>query len=278
MSRRWFQFSLRGFLVALTVFAVWLGWQVDRARQQREAIKAIAKGKGKTFYEWELDPVYAEPINGKVPECPIPEWLCRCVGDDLLFRVARIEFGIAPATCDITVLEQLDTNRLLSLSLPYPISSSTLASLPAMANLKSIDLGPSEINEEKRPFVYFVTFCSLSVPSHARLPIRSRGNLSPLRGMRLTYLICYGSQVTDLSPLNNRWARFIPRGRNLLCDPNFDQAVHLPNGFDPLQVRMRRERQPLELHARQWRKIVSTVTRGQNPERQRRCAARLRSK
>lgn len=39
--RRWFQFSLRFFLVALTVLAFWLGVVVTRAREQREAVKAI---------------------------------------------------------------------------------------------------------------------------------------------------------------------------------------------------------------------------------------------
>lgn len=41
MSRRWFQFSLRAFLIAVTVFAVCCGWTVDRVRRRREAIRAI---------------------------------------------------------------------------------------------------------------------------------------------------------------------------------------------------------------------------------------------
>lgn len=41
VRRRWFQFSLRGFLVAVTAFAVWFGWKVERARRNREAIEAI---------------------------------------------------------------------------------------------------------------------------------------------------------------------------------------------------------------------------------------------
>ena len=40
MKRR-FQFSLRALLIAMTVFAVWLGWKVERGRRNLEAIKAI---------------------------------------------------------------------------------------------------------------------------------------------------------------------------------------------------------------------------------------------
>jgi hypothetical protein len=41
VRRRWFQFSLRGFLIAVTVFAGWLGWKIDRVRRHREAIRAV---------------------------------------------------------------------------------------------------------------------------------------------------------------------------------------------------------------------------------------------
>ena len=38
--RRWFRFSLRGLLVALTVVAVWLGWNVHVVRQRKAALAA----------------------------------------------------------------------------------------------------------------------------------------------------------------------------------------------------------------------------------------------
>ncbi|HET6879270.1 MAG TPA: hypothetical protein VFI31_03910 [Pirellulales bacterium] len=53
--RRWFQFSLRGFLIVLTGFAVWLGWKVERARKQAEAVKAIESVGGVVQYDWQGD-------------------------------------------------------------------------------------------------------------------------------------------------------------------------------------------------------------------------------
>jgi hypothetical protein len=42
MSR--FQFSLRGLLLALTIFGFWLGWRVDLANKQKEAVKELGSG------------------------------------------------------------------------------------------------------------------------------------------------------------------------------------------------------------------------------------------
>jgi hypothetical protein len=39
--RRYLTFSLRTLFVLTTAFAIWLGVVVNRAREQREAIKAI---------------------------------------------------------------------------------------------------------------------------------------------------------------------------------------------------------------------------------------------
>ena len=44
-KRRWLQFSLRTLMVVMVVFGTGLGWfahEVHQARQQREALKAIA--------------------------------------------------------------------------------------------------------------------------------------------------------------------------------------------------------------------------------------------
>lgn len=52
-SRRYLTFSLRAFFVLLTAFAIWLGVVVNRAREQREAVKAIEALGGNVRYDWE---------------------------------------------------------------------------------------------------------------------------------------------------------------------------------------------------------------------------------
>lgn len=52
-GRRRLQFSLRTFLIILTVLAVWLGNAVNRAREQREVVKAIEALGGTVQYNWQ---------------------------------------------------------------------------------------------------------------------------------------------------------------------------------------------------------------------------------
>ena len=49
--RRWFQFSLRGFMVMLTIGCLWLGWRVERAHKRARAIDAIVRAGGDVVYD-----------------------------------------------------------------------------------------------------------------------------------------------------------------------------------------------------------------------------------
>ncbi|HUY89571.1 MAG TPA: hypothetical protein VMV10_12625 [Pirellulales bacterium] len=51
--RRWLQFSLRGLLALLTVFAIWLGFIVNRIREQREALETIEAMGADVRYEYD---------------------------------------------------------------------------------------------------------------------------------------------------------------------------------------------------------------------------------
>ena len=55
--RRWFQFSLRGFLVVLTIGCLWLGWKVERAQSQREAVAKIESVGAIVYYGDSTAPV-----------------------------------------------------------------------------------------------------------------------------------------------------------------------------------------------------------------------------
>jgi hypothetical protein len=48
--RRWLRFSLRGFLVVLTIGCLWLGWKVEKARRRGRAIDAVIAAGGKAIY------------------------------------------------------------------------------------------------------------------------------------------------------------------------------------------------------------------------------------
>ena len=92
---RWFQYSLRSFLVLLTALAVWLGIVVNRAREQREAVKAIEALGGAVAYDWQQDiPPGTFPFYSPVAsQPPGPAWLRRIVGDDFFQNASQVNFG-----------------------------------------------------------------------------------------------------------------------------------------------------------------------------------------
>jgi predicted xylose isomerase-like sugar epimerase len=51
-KRRWFRFSLRMLLLVVTVLCVWLGFNVNAARRQKEAVQAIRLAGGSVWFEY----------------------------------------------------------------------------------------------------------------------------------------------------------------------------------------------------------------------------------
>ena len=93
-ARRWFQYSLRSFLILLTALAVWLGVVVNRAREQREAVKAIEALGGHIIYDWSIvewhdGGTYTMDIARKPPA---PVWLRRIIGDDFFQDAVVVHF------------------------------------------------------------------------------------------------------------------------------------------------------------------------------------------
>jgi hypothetical protein len=52
-SRRWLQFSLRGFLVMVTIGCLWLGRKAEQAHKQAAAIRAIEALGAVVQYDWQ---------------------------------------------------------------------------------------------------------------------------------------------------------------------------------------------------------------------------------
>ena len=75
--RRYLTFSLRTVFILLTGSAVWLGVVVNRAREQREAVKAIEALGGLVFYDWEFVSLSRR----------------RNIGDDLFHDVQLVIYG-----------------------------------------------------------------------------------------------------------------------------------------------------------------------------------------
>ena len=159
-KRRWFRFSLRTLFVLVTAFCVWLGWEVNAARRQKEAVEAIVKAGGTIGYDFQIRPA-AIPANllGKsqssianelgffrkydidqnaIPSAPA--WLRDHIGSDFFRNVASVSFPRASAVKPMTDIEHL-------------------AKLPA---LKQFYLVGGYPNKEEYPKIQSVDFTALA--------------------------------------------------------------------------------------------------------------------
>ena len=89
---RWKTISLRGLLLLILAIALWLGWIVQKARQQREAVAALQKFGGFVHYDWEFVdgpvkvprgnslwmPSWGKLTPGRKPWAP--DWMRRALG------------------------------------------------------------------------------------------------------------------------------------------------------------------------------------------------------
>ncbi len=84
-KRRWLRFSLRTFLVVVTLVCVWLGWKINSARKQKQAVEAIQAIGGTALYDFEVDSD-GEPIQPN----PEPSWLAKWIGKDYVHNVVCV--------------------------------------------------------------------------------------------------------------------------------------------------------------------------------------------
>lgn len=112
-KRRWLQFSLRTFLVLLTVFGVWLGLHVRSARKQKESVEAIRRLGGWYYYDFQK----YDSATGKADlqaKSWAPSWLLTYLGDDFFHDVVMVNMVYNEDTG-----KRLDNQRVKDEVLPY---------------------------------------------------------------------------------------------------------------------------------------------------------------
>ena len=143
-NRRWFQYSLRSFLVLVTALAVWLGVVVNRAREQREAVKAIEALGGVVLYDWMLvegsQELELRPFDKQRPSGP--EQLRSLLGNDFF---QHVECGQLPRNDEDALKSIPEFQRLWGLKsvvIPPAISAATsdktMAGLPHCRIIKAL--------------------------------------------------------------------------------------------------------------------------------------------
>lgn len=139
LRRRWFQFSLRGFLIVVAIGCVLLVWQVEPALRQREAVQAIRAKGGQFVYivdKADATYTYEEQWISFDYEIKEPKWppiglkLNRMVSSDDLRMIAR-----------------LDSLQMIDMS-DATFSGDDLSELRHLSNLRDLVLPIGRFSEE----------------------------------------------------------------------------------------------------------------------------------
>ena len=153
-KRRWFRFSLKTFVVVLTLFCVWLGLLVYRVNKQREAIQWVREHGGYVYYDYQF-----ELLGGVIDDAepPGPDWLRELIGVDYFADVAYVNLSGAKID-DIGPLRELNQMKWLFLD---DTQVSDLAPLSELNQLETIFLDEDQqvtIPEELKDRVVRMSF------------------------------------------------------------------------------------------------------------------------
>ncbi len=133
--RRWLQFSLRTLLIAMTLFALWLGVKVHRVRQQKAAVAALeASDSGNSVcYDYQFD-----RAGKMIPDAspPGPAWFRRLIGEDYLRSVRWVRLG-QPTDADLAQLECLPRLQVLIFRGPL-VTDEGLSHLKGLSGMKEL--------------------------------------------------------------------------------------------------------------------------------------------
>jgi Leucine-rich repeat (LRR) protein len=211
-KRRWLRYSLRSFLVLMTIACLALGYWVHRANRQRAAMKWVLENGGLAWHEYRFDeegafietsspvPVYLEPLLDEHYLSPVTVVWCEVPSADGFAEIGplanfdqleklRLNFM---ETRDLTPLANLTELRHLELE---DTKVRDLTPLAELKNLEYLDLDGTAISNIE-------PLRGLSNLESLELGDTPVSDLSPLRELRnLKSLSIYGTRVTDLVPL-----------------------------------------------------------------------------
>lgn len=185
-TKRWFRFSLRIVLVALTVGCVLLGWNVNKAHRQKTTVAWVEAMGGSVGYDYAID-----GTNISLPDAePGPKWLRDAIGVDYLATVDYVDLSHSEVT-DLSPLADLSKLKTLLLS---HTTVKDLSPLTNLAELERLDLSNTQVSN-LTPVANLTKLKSLSVFQSAVRDFAPLANLRDLESMDLG-----GTAVRDVFP------------------------------------------------------------------------------
>ena len=162
-------------MLLVVALAVPLGWAVNRAREQREAVAAIRKAGGNAWYPWQMSAGVATKENAMSIGPPGPKWLTKALGPEYFGRVYMLEmlprdpesiFGQIEQLNDVVIigldsshitdaglshLSRMNQLEILSISRCKNISSFGMVHLKGLTRLKELSLWRTDVDDAGLP-------------------------------------------------------------------------------------------------------------------------------
>jgi internalin A len=139
--RRWLRLSVRGLVILVLLSGCWLGWEVQQAQVQREAVAAIRRANGNVEYNL---------VPSRSPWWL--RWLADRIGLDYVSHVVRVDLvGISPdGPATGTELDHVvRLTRIEQLELwDSSVNDSRLADLEGLSRLRSLGLHKTRVGDK----------------------------------------------------------------------------------------------------------------------------------
>jgi hypothetical protein len=194
--RRWLQFSLRSFLIAVAVFGVWFGFLVRSARKQQAAVEAILRDGGVVFYDFQSARPPASRYDAEA-KSTVPAWLLTRLGVDLFHDVEAIIIFDASKITDEALphIARLTRLRRLHLAGAMNITDAGVAHLASLQRLEVFDVERVKVGNECLRIVASLPLIEFICMDETRVSDEGLSHLKRLR--QLKSLSFNGNDITD---------------------------------------------------------------------------------
>jgi hypothetical protein len=147
--RRWLRFSLRTFLIVVTLFGAWLGIRLHHAEKQKRAVEALeVDGNVRFAHQRVRDLKYRDPYDLQ-QELGVPIWLRKLAGDDFFQRVSAVYLFEDASDDDLIHLAPLDSLELLRFVGGAPkITDAGLSHLPRPDRLVILSASGTSLGDQ----------------------------------------------------------------------------------------------------------------------------------
>ena len=175
----------------MLIVCVTLGWKVERARKQRDAVTWIQKfERGAVVYDYERDD-NGRPVPNAEP--PGPKWLLKQLGIDFFADVVYAKLVEATQVSDVSPLARLTSLESLVLD---GAQVSDVTALSGLTSLNELSLAYTQVSD----VTALSGLTSLEELYLDRTPVSDVTALSGLTSLKMLHL--WDTQVSDVTPLD----------------------------------------------------------------------------